>query len=94
MNSLWDIRIFLGLVPKEPPCIMYNNTFPTKSLLKPKCRKVELKRWSVYLLLEHKHTSSIDEIILHPRDEVHVVLEFAIVSCVYLSRKNPTYRSF
>ena len=23
MNSLWDIRIFLGLVPKESPCI-YN----------------------------------------------------------------------
>jgi hypothetical protein len=22
MNSLWDIRIFLGLVPKESPCIM------------------------------------------------------------------------
>ena len=21
MNSLWDIRIFLGLVPKESPCI-------------------------------------------------------------------------
>ena len=21
MNSLWDIRISLGLVPKEPPCI-------------------------------------------------------------------------
>jgi hypothetical protein len=20
MNSLWDIRIFLGLVPKESPC--------------------------------------------------------------------------
>jgi hypothetical protein len=22
MNSLWDIRIFLGLAPKESPCIM------------------------------------------------------------------------
>jgi hypothetical protein len=22
MNSLWDIRIFLGLVPKESPCII------------------------------------------------------------------------
>jgi hypothetical protein len=21
MNSLWDIRIFLGLVPKESPCM-------------------------------------------------------------------------
>ena len=21
MNSLWDIRIFLGLVPKESPCV-------------------------------------------------------------------------
>jgi hypothetical protein len=23
MNSLWDIRIFLGLVPKESPCIKW-----------------------------------------------------------------------
>jgi hypothetical protein len=22
MNSLWDIRIFLGLVPKESTCVM------------------------------------------------------------------------
>jgi hypothetical protein len=22
MNSLWDIRIFLGLVPKESPCTL------------------------------------------------------------------------
>ena len=22
LNSLWDIRIFLGLVPKESPCII------------------------------------------------------------------------
>ena len=26
MNSLWDIRIFLGLVPKESPCILYLHT--------------------------------------------------------------------
>jgi hypothetical protein len=25
MNSLWDIRIFLGLVPKESPCIRDSN---------------------------------------------------------------------
>ena len=25
MNSLWDIRIFLGLVPKESLCIYNNN---------------------------------------------------------------------
>ena len=25
MNSLWDIRIFLGLVPKESPCIIDDN---------------------------------------------------------------------
>jgi hypothetical protein len=24
MNSLWDIRIFLGLVPKESPCMLRN----------------------------------------------------------------------
>ena len=24
MNSLWDTRIFLGLVPKESPCININ----------------------------------------------------------------------
>ena len=23
MNSLWDIRIFLGLVPKESPCTKF-----------------------------------------------------------------------
>jgi hypothetical protein len=23
MNSIWDIRIFLGLVPKESPCIIH-----------------------------------------------------------------------
>jgi hypothetical protein len=27
MNSLWDIRIFLGLVPKESPCIIYTATY-------------------------------------------------------------------
>ena len=26
MNSLWDIRIFLDLVPKESPCIISNDT--------------------------------------------------------------------
>ena len=25
MNSLWDIRIFLGLVPKETHCIKYTD---------------------------------------------------------------------
>ena len=27
MNSLWDIRIFLGLVPKEPHCVMGQTTW-------------------------------------------------------------------
>jgi hypothetical protein len=27
MNSLWDIRIFLGLVPKESTCITEDDTF-------------------------------------------------------------------
>ena len=27
MNSLWDIRIFLGLVPKESPCIIPYDLF-------------------------------------------------------------------
>ena len=26
MNSLWDIRIFLGLVPKESLCILQDDT--------------------------------------------------------------------
>jgi len=51
-----------------------------------------LKR-SAYLLLEHEHASGIDGLTLYPYDEVHLVLEFSVVSCVYLSRKYPTYRS-
>ena len=35
MNSLWDIRIFLGLVPKESPCIRIS------------IRKVMYKIWSI-----------------------------------------------
>ena len=27
MNSLWDIRIFLGLVPKESPCINHKEEY-------------------------------------------------------------------
>ena len=34
MNSLWDIRIFLGLVPKESPCISYS------------CQQYKRKLWS------------------------------------------------
>ena len=29
MNSLWDIRIFLGLVPKESPCTTTSTTTST-----------------------------------------------------------------
>jgi hypothetical protein len=45
MNSLWDIRIFLGLVPKESPCIL---AFP-KTLANELLRslKVPLKNTKV-----------------------------------------------
>jgi hypothetical protein len=30
MNSLWDIRVFLGLVPKESPCITMHGPMNVK----------------------------------------------------------------
>jgi hypothetical protein len=33
MNSLWDIRIFLGLVPKESPCSFSTATVVTRTRL-------------------------------------------------------------
>jgi hypothetical protein len=34
MNSLWDIRIFLGLVPKESPCTYWANPRSEETLIK------------------------------------------------------------
>ena len=40
MNSLWDIRIFLGLVPKESPC----TTYTTQEYYKYFAYSIEIKK--------------------------------------------------
>ena len=53
MNSLWDIRIFLGLVPKESPCIwqFYQAVKLKDETGNSRCRrgKVLLARWTTLL---------------------------------------------
>jgi hypothetical protein len=46
MNSLWDIRIFLGLVPKESPCICKTSCDKKETLENACWRKSSLGEYS------------------------------------------------
>ena len=71
MNSLWDIRIFLGLVPKESPCIrthrnVYKSCKPFASIqASTHWRHLGALRGSWVLGYDVKYLITIERVFCH-----------------------------
>ena len=92
MNSLWDIRIFLGLEPKESPCIMkfhYCKSLNSFSTF----RRVIIyhsSRWNKYAPMKRSKlfTSRHDVISQKTRTFSNTVLRTSDILCKTLLAKS------